>query len=349
MINSTLVFLAVSSVLLPSVSTGFTSRVQMSIRVPTKQQSTALDAVSVSVDELEKDLTPAERSITAVVRNCGPAVAFVTSVFPELSPANVPGRRRRRSSAAAPKDDSNSDNNNGNGPPGTSLGSGSGFVVSSEGYLATNYHVIERVYTIRMNAERVESMLDQIAGNITGLPLTTDEGSDFANLTKAFVTSSLLRLLGAGSSSDMEDVLPNVYVRINSSTKYLKCRIVDVKPDIDLAVLKVVENEDRKEDKISRNVTTSASETDSESDIASTRQDESSEKTTYDTVPFGSSSSMLVGQTVVAIGNPFGLDKTVTTGVVSAVNREFRAGTARTPANTPIRNVIQSTLLLQCF
>jgi S1-C subfamily serine protease len=36
------------------------------------------------------------------------------------------------------------------------------------------------------------------------------------------------------------------------------------------------------------------------------------------------------------------LDTTVTTGVVSAVNREFRAGTARTPANTPIRNVVQT-------
>jgi S1-C subfamily serine protease len=43
-----------------------------------------------------------------------------------------------------------------------------------------------------------------------------------------------------------------------------------------------------------------------------------------------------------AIGNPFGLDTTVTTGVVSAVNREFRAGSARTPANTPIRNVVQT-------
>merc|ERR1712194_121774 len=59
-------------------------------------------------------------------------------------------------------------------------------------------------------------------------------------------------------------------------------------------------------------------------------------------ISFGSSSDLLVSQSVVAIGNPFGLQSTVTAGVVSAVNREFRAGTAKTPANTPIRNVIQT-------
>lgn len=37
--------------------------------------------------------------------------------------------------------------------------------------------------------------------------------------------------------------------------------------------------------------------------------------------PIGDSDRLLVGQTAVAIGNPVGLDRTVTTGIISAVNR----------------------------
>ena len=40
----------------------------------------------------------------------------------------------------------------------------------------------------------------------------------------------------------------------------------------------------------------------------------------------GTSEDLLIGETVIAIGNPFGLSHTVTTGVVSAVNRSFKAG-----------------------
>jgi S1-C subfamily serine protease len=51
----------------------------------------------------------------------------------------------------------------------------------------------------------------------------------------------------------------------------------------------------------------------------------------------GSSRDLKVGQKVFAIGNPFGLDHTLTTGVISALGREIRSVTGR-----PIRGVIQT-------
>lgn len=41
-------------------------------------------------------------------------------------------------------------------------------------------------------------------------------------------------------------------------------------------------------------------------------------------VPIGDDDSILIGETVIAIGNPYGLDHTVTTGVVSALGRTLK-------------------------
>jgi putative serine protease PepD len=49
------------------------------------------------------------------------------------------------------------------------------------------------------------------------------------------------------------------------------------------------------------------------------------------------SSTVAVGDGVVAIGDPFGLDDTVTSGIVSALDREIQA-----PDNSPIDGVIQT-------
>jgi len=54
-------------------------------------------------------------------------------------------------------------------------------------------------------------------------------------------------------------------------------------------------------------------------------------------LPLGASSSVTVGDPVYAIGNPFGLTRTLTTGVVSAVQRQIIA-----PNSVPIENIIQT-------
>jgi S1-C subfamily serine protease len=81
-----------------------------------------------------------------------------------------------------------------------------------------------------------------------------------------------------------------------------KARVVGVSPDKDLAVLRI--------------------------DAPANR---------LHAIPIGTSKDLQVGQSVFAIGNPFGLDQTLTTGVISALNREIESVTRR-----PIQSVIQS-------
>ncbi|MBI2691406.1 MAG: trypsin-like peptidase domain-containing protein [Solirubrobacterales bacterium] len=74
---------------------------------------------------------------------------------------------------------------------------------------------------------------------------------------------------------------------------------------------------------------------DPSNDIAIVKVDKGDHKLT--TLPLGDSSKVAVGDPVVAIGNPFGLNQSVTTGIVSALQRTITA-----PNNFSIDNVIQT-------
>ncbi len=104
--------------------------------------------------------------------------------------------------------------------------------------------------------------------------------------------------IGSGVVIDKEGhILTNDHV-ISGATRVtatlnddreVECEVIGTDPDNDLAVLKA------------------------------------KEPLNVDPAPLGTSSDLMIGETVIAIGNPYGLSHTVTTGVVSAVHRSFKA------------------------
>jgi len=107
-------------------------------------------------------------------------------------------------------------------------GFGSGFIVSPDGYILTNYHVVD---------------------GATKLVVEMSEGDEY------------------------------------------EARVIGSDPNIDLALIKIDADDKR-----------------------------------LPTVPLGDSSSLRVGEWVIAIGNPLGLEHTVTAGVVSAMSRNLGIG-----------------------
>lgn len=61
-----------------------------------------------------------------------------------------------------------------------------------------------------------------------------------------------------------------------------------------------------------------------------------------ETIPFGNSDELKVGEWVLAIGNPFNLTSTVTAGIVSAKGRSISAGNPREQNRSKIESFIQT-------
>ena len=80
---------------------------------------------------------------------------------------------------------------------------------------------------------------------------------------------------------------------------------------------------------------------DADTDLALLRVDVDAEKLDLTPLPLGDSGNVQVGDPTVAIGNPFGLERTLTTGVVSALQRRLTA-----PSGFAIDNVIQTDAAL---
>ncbi len=67
---------------------------------------------------------------------------------------------------------------------------------------------------------------------------------------------------------------------------------------------------------------------DPDKDVAVIKIDAPSDR--LEPIPVGESDNLQVGQKVFAIGNPFGLDQTLTTGVISGLGREIQSVTKKT-------------------
>jgi S1-C subfamily serine protease len=111
---------------------------------------------------------------------------------------------------------------------------------------------------------------------------------------------------GAGSGSIIDeqgDILTNYHVIANAEKltvsfgggRHYAAKVVGRDPDTDLAVIRLLETP----------------------------------KEAVTVVPLGDSDKLVVGQKVLAIGNPFGLDRTLTTGVISGLQRPIRAQNQR--------------------
>src|SRR6185437_12868240 len=155
------------------------------------------------------------------------------------------------------------------------------------------------------------------SGTTPAAALTTEGGNTINQIYKAdatgvaFIESKVAEGVASGSGIVLDDeghVLTNnhvveggetIQVSFESEGKMYPAEVVGTEPNKDLALLKV--------------------------DAPASQ---------LHPLKLGDSSKMEVGDPVVAIGNPFDLQRTVTSGIVSALQREIQADAAINPGNS---------------
>ena len=142
------------------------------------------------------------------------------------------------------------------------------------------------------------STTQTVTTNSNPFPFQFPPGSPFEDMFKDFGTEQQRKMsaLGSGFIIDSKGIVvtnnhviqgaEDIVVRVNGDKEY-KAKILGADPEMDIAVLQI-ESEDN-----------------------------------FNPVKFGDSNKARIGDWVIAIGNPFGLGGTVTSGIISARNRSI--------------------------
>ena len=136
--------------------------------------------------------------------------------------------------------------------------------------------------------------------------VTTDSGSPFGTPEQGTATGSGFVVDGDGTiitNAHVVEGADSVQVRFAENGEFIDADVKGVDVDTDIAVLKI----------------------------------DPSKAGDLTPIPLGDSSKAQVGDPVIAIGNPFGYSRTVTTGIVSGLQREIQA-----PNGFTIPDVIQT-------
>ena len=142
------------------------------------------------------------------------------------------------------------------------------------------------------------STTQTIKTNVNPFPFQFPPGSPFEDLFKEFGTPQERKAVSLGSgfiinkkgivvtNNHVIQDAEDIFVRVNGDQEY-KAKVLGADPLSDVAVLEIISDHE------------------------------------FIPVKFGNSDKARIGDWVIAIGNPFGLGGTVTTGIISARNREI--------------------------